>query len=589
MNSLRYDSKANRNSKQQILQLAQDSFEVFKPFINIFDCGQLYDGSPRHLITTQDWDLYARHKAGEKNLTLPSGRRFNPYLRIVSNIFSPKHANDAIQHGRIMYYTSGRNGLALMYLDIDAHHPWQKDEGKAKAVLQRLFPGAFFRASKRGQNGYLKVRYNSMEEFNATAAYLQQVLKRLFLHLGILCDIEVKGTITCNGKSGLLAKLPFRNTYPCYMRDETDCWNYHQLRKFKACPLANVARINVVAQRLDGRLDAEKIQNTANFKKSLAEQVANAAAPQPEHKATASIPVPSQAAPPPTAEKPERALRPVRAACIESTNANGDLDGDAFARNHKDIKPFVRGFYGQTRRFPTTDETLDWLHQHGCYSGNWYDNEAKRARRVGQILHFTQQTFDPGKLTTGQHQAVCLNVDRFAWWVRQHFGAGIAIEVADCSRFDPVTMTAPVSDLFVPARFIQTFLAVAEVCLRDDPLEDKAVPTNRIKKLWAMVEGGANWNQRYYQIVRDRLDRMGVISITDRDHHPGKAWRWETGEDFPEASWKEEQRKLRKRHKQPSGEATVLTKERKVHNTLYQDMPDFGPIQATIPLVRAPP
>jgi hypothetical protein len=150
-------------------------------------------------------------------------------------------------------------------------------------------------------------------------------------------------------------------------------------------------------------------------------------------------------------------------------------------------------------------------------------------------------------------------------------------------------MTAPVSNLFVPAEFIQTFLAVVEVCLRDDPLGNSAVPTNRIKALWPMVEGGANWNQRYYQIVRDRLDRMGVITITDREHEPGKAWRWEACEDFPEGTWREEQRKLRERSKQPSGDGTVLTKERKVHNTLYQDGPIFEPLEASIPLVRPPP
>jgi len=104
-----------------------------------------------------------------------------------------------------------------------------------------------------------------------------------------------------------------------------------------------------------------------------------------------------------------------------------------------------------------------------------------------------------------------------------------------------------------------------------------------------MVEGGANWNQHYYQIVRDRLDRMGVITITDRDHEPGKAWRWESGMDFPEGTWKEEQRKLKERLKRLSGDGLGLNEERKEHNTLYQDMPDFEPQEATIPLVRPPP
>jgi hypothetical protein len=38
---------------------------------------------------------------------------------------------------------------------------------------------------------------------------------------------------------------------------------------------------------------------------------------------------------------------------------------------------------------------------------------------------------------------------------------------------------------------------------------------------------------------------MGVIDITDKNHAPGKAWRWESGDQFPEATWKEPERKLK--------------------------------------------
>jgi hypothetical protein len=573
--------------KRKISQLSQDSFAAFKPFINIFDCGGSHEGKPYHLITKQDWDFHARYKAGERDLIYPSEMKFNPYFCIVRNIFSPQHVDEHIQSNRTTYYTSGRNGLALLYLDIDAHQPWQTDEYKAKAVLERLFPTAFFRASKRGQNGYLKVRYMTMQDFNATAAHLQRVLKRLFLHLGILCDIEVKGTITCDGKSGSLAKLPFASPYPCDMRDDTDCWNYPQLRKFQACGMVNAARIRVLAEQMDARLDDAKIQQFAAYKKSLGE--AAKAATVVHDEPTVATPVFTQAAPPPAAPGQERALRPIRAQQFHPRISDGDLDGDAFARNHEDIKPFVRDFWKRFRRFPTADETLDWLQQHGRYSGDWHDNAAKRATRVGQILRFTEQTFDPSKLSTGQHQAVQLNADCYAWWVRQHFGAGMAIQRTNHARFDPVTMTAPVSDLWISAQFIQTFLAVAEFCLRDDPLANKAVPTSRIKKLWGMVADGAKWNQRHYQIVRDRLEKMGVIRITDRQHTAGKAWRWDSGDDFPAGSWKEEQRRFRERHPLSSGDGIDLIGEKKEHNTLYHYAPRFDPVDATIPLIRPPP
>lgn len=583
--TLTYHSKPNRKSKREISELATNSFEAFRPFINIFDCGGLYDDHPYHFITKQDWELFRRHKAGERGLTYSDGFAFNPYLAIVKNIYSPAHVHDHLVSGRPTYYTSGRNGLGLLYLDIDAHHQWQTDEYRAKEILQELFPAAFFRASKRGQNGYIKVRHSAIKNFNATAARLQQVLKRLFLHHGILCDVEVKGTITADGKSGSLAKLPFTNGYPCYWRDQTDCWGYKQLEAFKACPVVNVNRIKVVAEQVNGQLDEAKIRQFAEYKRSLAEPVQE----EPEHDTPTATPVSTSAAPPPPATGQERPMRAVRSELIGPLNLDKNVDGDAFARNHKDIKPFVRAFCRQARRFPTTDETLDWLQEHGRFSGEWEDSQAKRARRVGQILRFTEQTFDPDKFSNGQSQAVSLNVDRFAWWVRQYFGAGIAVQRADSSRFDPETMTAPVSELWISAQFIQTFLVVAEFCLRHDPLGNRAVPTNRIKKLWAMVEGGANWNQRHYQIVRDRLDRMGVITITDRDHEPGKAWRWESGQDFPEGTWREQQRKQKERVKHLVGDSIELNRERKVHNTLYQNGPVSGPIQATIPLVRAPP
>ena len=130
---------------------------------------------------------------------------------VVQNIYSPRHVHRHIEGAEITYYTSGRNGFGLLYLDIDAHHPYQTDEYKAKAVLQELFPFGYFRASRRGQNGYLKIRYGSIKEFNSLADRLEQILQRHFLSLGILCDFETKGTIT-DDKSGGLRKVALHDT-----------------------------------------------------------------------------------------------------------------------------------------------------------------------------------------------------------------------------------------------------------------------------------------------------------------------------------------------------------------------------------------
>jgi hypothetical protein len=182
--------------------------------------------------------------------------------------------------------------------------------------------------------------------------------------------------------------------------------------------------------------------------------------------------------------------------------------------------------------------------------------------------------------------------------VQKSFGPKMTAWVSDVWAFDPVAMTAPVEKVSVPAKFVETFLAVADFCLREDPLENKAVPTNRIKKLWAMVEGGAAWNQRYYQVVRERLHRMGIIRITDRHHDNGKAWRWEAGDVFPSTDYREEQRKCREKLRIGVGEAgsfrdlvsiTNIVMNYKVHNTLYQDGERIWGLREESPEVRGPP
>ena len=271
---------------------------------------------------------------------------------------------------------------------------------------------------------------------------------------------------------------------------------------------------------------------------------------------------------------------------------------DAFVRNQQDIRPFVRAFWKEQQRFPTTDETLDWIKANSRYSGEWEDGENKRAKRVGQILAFTEQSFDPKKMSQGEHQPVSLQTGRFSWWVRQNIGSALTGHIANLREFDPVAMTAPTTEVSVPAKFVETFLVVAEFCLQQDPLDNKAVPTNRIKKLWAMVEGGAAWNQQYFQIVRERLHRMGIIRIFDRQHHSGKAWRWEATDSFPADDYRKEQRKLRERSRLRTGVAgsyrdlvagTRTIRELKVHNTLYHNADEISGLQAEMAEGRAPP
>ena len=566
------DRKSKKNS---VSDFAQATFDAFEPFINIFDPGASFDG-PYHAISKEDWELFRRQKAGEKPLFYPDGTKFHPYNHVIRNIYSPEHVQKHICGNEVSYCTSGRKGLGLFYLDTDAHKPWQTDEAHAKALLQSFFAFGYFRASGRGQNGYLKIRYSSIDEFNEAAHQLQATLKRLFLHSQILCDIEVKGTITHDGKSGLLAKLPFTTKAQQHKRDETDSWDGRQLELFKGCPIVGIRWVEQIARQIEEQIDEDRVARFSERKQKIQrwsesrteiierfrahgfrgtdeEVFAKAKRLRDQHMHESNIDSRLSGASAPDMQSPaaigitEKPMAVPGASpatpAIVSTR-QGTQRGDAFTRNQQDLPPFVRDFYKKHRAFPTLEDALCHLQKNGLFSGEWSDNEQGRAKRVCQILGTLIANIDPKLLRNGETKPVALSVGKFGWWVRDHIGPRMTAEVVNLQGFDPVTLTAPVQRVSIPAKFVETFLVVADFCLNQDPLENKAVPTNRIKKIWKMVVGGASWNQTFYQVVRDRLDKMGIVHIFDRQHDNNKAWRWDVGPNFPAESWEKEQQSL---------------------------------------------
>jgi len=435
------------------------------------------------------------------------------------------------------------------------------------------------------------------------------------------------------------------------MLDETDTWSHEQLERFQACPVVNVRRVEEIARSLV--IDEDKAIAFARYKKELDAkahperemvdfilkimgasrrygiveglilpflsgfQFRHQRLPTREEtldwlKETGRIKGAEAKAVEKAVEKtvvisqPKPSVRPstvrVKTAVPPSESA------DAFRRNLEDLPPFVRAFYSQYRRFPTTEEALQWLKDNGRYSGEWEDGFNRRARRVGQILRFLERDFNPEMLGSGGKPSVSLNRGRFSWWVQQKFGLAMTARIKDTNRseitttgkdgpFDAVTVKAPTTAVSIPARFVETFLAVAEFCLSTDPLSNKAVPTNRIKKIWGMVKDGAAWNQKYFQVVRNRLHKMGVISIFDRQHHVGKAWRWSMGENFPEKSLGQQQRKLKAKCQLPPGDPISLvefltnidSKNNNIHNTLYYAESQISAICLPDEQVRPPP
>jgi hypothetical protein len=495
-------------SKDFVSPFAQATFDAFEPFINVFDPGASFLG-PYHSITKEDWAFYHRHKPGEKPLFYDDGTKFHPFNHVIRNIYSPEHVQKHIVDNETSYYTSGRNGLGLFYLDVDAHKPWQTDDFQGKVLLQNLFPFGYFRTSTRGQNGYLKVSYSSIEEFNEFAPKLDASLKRLFLHSEILSDIEIKGTITHEGKSGLLAMLPFTTKFDQHKRDETDSWDGRQLELFKSCPIVNVRRLEEIIRQIESQIDEDKVARFLEKKRKIEEwsvsraeivkhyrnrefrgtdQEVFAQAKELRDRHLQSLklngptmstgvvtsPLVENIAPNPSSDlgpsinsEKMGATLPKRQTQNESTfemrkvswDAVGTAtEADAFDRNLRDLLPFVRDFYKKYRAFPTVEAVLTHLRENGLFSGKWSDNEERRANRVAQVLNFVIKTFDPKLLRTGTTESISLYVGKFGWWVRNHIGTELFADVINLQCFDPVTLTVPAKRVSVPARFIETFL-----------------------------------------------------------------------------------------------------------------------------------
>ena len=584
-----------RQQLQDTVSYADMAFFVFKPYINILDPGGPYK---THTITKEARRLNAlywqiKRQGTKPNLKFADGDVFHPWKDYKRHVYGPEHIEKHMTDNEVTYYTSGDRGLGLIYMDVDAHDKYQTDEYDGLALLQELFPDSYYRASRRGQNQYLKVRYSSPEEFNALCDMVQEKVRMLFLSRGILCDFETKGKITTQRKSGSLAKLPFTCPYPCNMRDETDAWNFAALMRFHRSPVYTVEGIGQILDAIvvDGETAMETVQMKAVLKKlerildnvtgtdavkksaldkvkqvlgriavmdeeskkqaalEKLDQYINGIAvrygkdrrsaapeivPEPERQQQEETQPIQPGSPAPKQRQSSPAPTAVSFGIVVQSNTTGTADGDAFARNWQVLPGFVRGFYRQHRRFPSTDEALVYLHDNGLFSGAWGDS-VNRRRRVASILEKIAQGFKEEMLGTGDRQE--LNPEKFAWWVRQHFGVCMRATVEQRNCFDAETMTYPKKSVDVPLRFVCGFLAAAEIVIAKT--ENGRVSTNWFKVMFKQM--GITWNQDYYRATRDKLHALGIIQITDRHHRKNVAWTWGSTFNIP-ASWKEEQR-----------------------------------------------
>lgn len=67
----------------------------------------------------------------------------------------------------------------------------------------------------------------------------------------------------------------------------------------------------------------------------------------------------------------------------------------------------------------------------------------------------------------------------------------------------------------------------------EDLADNDGLPEDRIEKAWSLLPGAPKWNRDHYAIVRDHLEKRGVVDIYDKDHRPNKCWRWRKGKSYP--------------------------------------------------------
>ena len=477
---------------------------------------------PIHMISVLDWELNSQYKAqkaaGHKPCVIyPDGsRRFNPYLEIVSKILSPEHCQKALLGQETYYYTSGKENLGIIYGDTDAHFDFQTDKDRASRFVRAAFPMAFNCQSPRGVNDLVKVYHGGeLDRFNKLCYRLQAAMRRVFNSLHILCDFEVKGTVTHyeekedgrkHYKSGSLAKLPWNRI-----------WNYAKLDQWKACATISLHALERIVNGLEKNPDD---QVWAAHRQSL--KAAETVAAVPVAPAVAAVPV--AAAPLTTAcVQPS----PAKLTSFEAANANPD-------RLKANID-MARLYAQQVKRVPTVDVFLAFLHDNGYYTGSWEQTYTARRSRCKFVLHaYVESHFDPAKLKASAPTPIIL--DQWNNWAKQfpeHW-----VETLD--------RKGKIIRRHLDREDARVVFAINWALLHDRPNADSSVPYKWIMTCWEELyrtgKTTALPTQDKIGALRAAFHSRGIILITDPNYSPmlHKAIRYVFGPNAPGQSdyWK---------------------------------------------------
>jgi hypothetical protein len=525
----------DKPARNAIRDLAKSTFAAFEPYVNVHDCGVKIVTSADartcrtvyqiiHSITREDSHLMRQYKAakdrGEKpKLCKSNGTLFNPYTDYVRNVLSVKHCREALAGDETYYYTSGFKSHGLLYLDVDAHFKFQTDTDKAVELLHYLFPGVFVADSNRGANGLLKVKhYGHSDRFNNAADKLQTGLRRLFNRAKILCDVEVKGTITTGRKSGRLAKLPWRKGF-----------NLPKLDQFIASPLFDISRVEQVAEKLHALADDLDWHQHREESKKAEKTGSQTITPKPVKVAPATVtptptitPEPTVAAPALITPEPIKVAIP--AAKIRPTHRAEDAN-----QNPDRLQATIdlaRLFACQIKRVPTVEELLQYLHDNGFFTGDWKETLETRTARCEFVLRvYVAKHFDANKLKGKTRYDV--DVDLWKKWSKQ-FPETWVQEIERPDYVERVKLTRADA---------QAYQAIMWTLLKLHPNQDKSIPFRAIEVFWKDLhdEGKTHTKPSDEKIraLRVAFHELDIVIIADGNYKTRKAMRYEPGEWFP--------------------------------------------------------
>jgi len=253
---------------------------------------------------------------------------------------------------------------------------------------------------------------------------------------------------------------------------------------------------------------------------------------------------------------------------------------DSFERQKEALFCFAR----YLKRVPSVEQGLQYIHDQRLFTGTWEENLDRRKARVASILQWISNTFDASKCAKGS-----VNVGKFDEWASKKYPKGL---VGGKRRFlnEEGEVIEVNQNIHVSAQFIACFMAVAEFALLIDKNQDDTLPHRRAEQLWESLYAKGllpvRFCARKWAVCRESLVKYGIIRITNRDYHTGKAMEWDIGKFFPGLGlWKgKRQRGLgcsprRKRR-------TTTTRE---HNTWLRQQPVGTGILLALARSRSPP